>query len=467
MRGLFNWRFYSNNAVTPTVSLANEQTQPNVNNTNIIRLRLQVNHDGIMSSNTIGLRYSTDGSNFTLLSSGGHWNYANGLGAAGAIIATNLLTGTTEKGLYCEAATAFNINDPIGYIEYDFSIAPTANVLSGQIYTFQVVFSDTFVITPGSGVVNPTLLMYPPVYVNATGSGAGTGAGTATASGTANAAADATGAAAATGGGEVLASASGATASVQVSGEAAATGAGDVSLFIDADIGVSGETALTGAGDVVATGGADVEAVASGEAAATGAGDTLAGVDVSVEVSGAAAETGAGSVLMEGDTVVDAVGSGAETGAGDISAAGTASVAATGASVATGAGSVTVALHIEGVPAFFINSRGQLDFSRAPRLPRRALAYAQARIESGGAVPYITDYSRRDEVIDLPLRLTAAEVTALKTFFHTAAHGRAFPFDYVDVSGNSVPVKFASSLLPKITEKAYNAYDCTLQLRLQ
>lgn len=456
-----SWAFAPNSAVEPNLSTwGGIAAGAVIGNTDVFRLRIAL--EVIDAPFVVTLEYSSNGTTWTAFGSGALFNYANGLATDYATVASLLLPDTTHKGWYVES-----LQSPFQFYfsrvyEFDFAIQATGALPASQ-YTFRLKAGTN--IAPAVGYPLPYIYTQADGSITVTGSNAVTAAGTATASSYSSS--SATGSAALTAGGNVTISVSGQDGAVQIIGAQAVTGAGYALIRVDTNIGAEGSQALTSAGTAAAIGGADVIAVATGAAALVSGGAVDPGVSVFAIASGSYVFTGAGIVLMEGDNSAEVTGSAALTAAGSVTTAGTATVAASGSAALTAGGSVLVAWLLEGAAALFVNSRGQLEFSRPPRLPGRSLSYDQARVESGGAQPYITDYYRRDELINLPLRLTASEAAGLKTFFTGAAHGRSFPFTFIQQPNRSIEVKFAQTTLPPITEKAYNSYECTLQLRIQ
>lgn len=320
----------------------------------------------------------------------------------------------------------------------------------------------------GSGIQTAAGTAAVSVSTSAAASGAAAETGGGTADPSVSAAAEASGSQAVTGSGDAVATgvASG-DANTVVQGSGATTAGGDVSISAGATVDATGSAAATAGGDATATIAADGSVAATGSAAATAGGDVSISAGATVDVSGSATGTGTGDAVPAGESVVIATGEGAQTAGGDVTTSGDATVGATGSDAATGGGSAVASGVFNALDAEFRNSRGEMVFSRAPRLAARDLATDQARIDSAGAVPWHGPVYRHDDIVGLPLRLTADELPAFRYFFLTAAHGRAFPFTYTDAKGNALSVKFADSRLPQITERAYNAYDCTVRLRVQ
>lgn len=150
-----NWRWYQNNAAEPTIALANQNTAPNLTDTNIIRLRVGIGESGGASgSGEVTLEYSTDDINFTAFGSGNHWNYANGLATEGNTITGNLLTTQDGQGLYHESGS---ISESIAANqtskEMDFSIQQTGTALADTTYYFRTLLAGA--------VVNPVTVPRP------------------------------------------------------------------------------------------------------------------------------------------------------------------------------------------------------------------------------------------------------------------------------------------------------------------
>jgi hypothetical protein len=86
--------------------------------------------------------------------------------------------------------------------------------------------------------------------------------------------------------------------------------------------------------------------------------------------------------------------------------------------------------------------------------------------ESTGGARYGYALYVKHDLLNLPLRMTAAEKTQLLTFFRTVARGMANVFTYTDPLGIAVSVRFAGSSLPEIPENAFDAFVATIPLRL-
>lgn len=115
----------------------------------------------------------------------------------------------------------------------------------------------------------------------------------------------------------------------------------------------------------------------------------------------------------------------------------------------------------------FAHANGSVTFSRAPLRPDRSLGFTQAIQETTGGVREVYHSYAQNDIIDLHLRMTAAEAAQFKAFFTTIVRGTAFPFTYTDVFGAAASVRFTTPRRPAITEKAYDAYETTVQLRVQ
>lgn len=108
-----------------------------------------------------------------------------------------------------------------------------------------------------------------------------------------------------------------------------------------------------------------------------------------------------------------------------------------------------------------------LVFSLSPLRPPRSLSFEQDRRESVGGVPCVRDYVVRNHILDLPLRLTTAEVSLLRTFWRSTVRGMSRPLTYIDVRGDALACRFAQPSLPDIVERAYNSHRTTVKLRAE
>lgn len=109
---------------------------------------------------------------------------------------------------------------------------------------------------------------------------------------------------------------------------------------------------------------------------------------------------------------------------------------------------------------------GALSLSRPPLLPvNDSLSPLNPSTESAGAQIIGQDYVVARDTFDLPVRLTAAEVTQFLTFWRDTVRGMSTPFSYVDARGNVTAVRFAEPTLPQIVERGYDAYAVTAKLR--
>jgi hypothetical protein len=119
------------------------------------------------------------------------------------------------------------------------------------------------------------------------------------------------------------------------------------------------------------------------------------------------------------------------------------------------------------VSASFSNSGGSVSFRSGPLYPDGDLSTPQALPESAGAERVGCDYYYVDSLIDLPIRMTAAELASFLTFWRSYARGMAVAFTYTDVLGVAISAKFAVPTLPQIIEAGYNLYTTTVSLRVQ
>ena len=119
------------------------------------------------------------------------------------------------------------------------------------------------------------------------------------------------------------------------------------------------------------------------------------------------------------------------------------------------------------MPASFSNAAGSITFTYAPLRPTKKLSLAQSTILSSGGIRFGFDYYYKDDLLDLPLRLTTVEVATFLTFWREKARGMAVAFTYTDTQGATLSVQFADNKLPNLTEKAYGVNTVTVSLRVQ
>lgn len=138
-------------------------------------------------------------------------------------------------------------------------------------------------------------------------------------------------------------------------------------------------------------------------------------------------------------------------------------------STGTGTGRATIAVGdgSSGIYLWGALFNGQtLQFTRSPARPARSLNFTQPAEASTGWVRFGYDLYCKNDIMDVPLRMTGTEKTSFIAFFRDTARGMANPFTYVDPVGMAFSVRFASSQLPEIIEKAYDTYTATVRLRL-
>jgi hypothetical protein len=105
-------------------------------------------------------------------------------------------------------------------------------------------------------------------------------------------------------------------------------------------------------------------------------------------------------------------------------------------------------------------------FRHAFQRPSRSLGFTQPTEASTGGARYGYSLYVKNDLIDLPLRMTSSERTALLAFFRDTARGMVAPFTVTDQSGNTFTARFAASQLPAIQERAYNMHVATVRLRV-
>ncbi len=115
--------------------------------------------------------------------------------------------------------------------------------------------------------------------------------------------------------------------------------------------------------------------------------------------------------------------------------------------------------------ASFSHDSGSIEFTYPPLRPPGSLDFLQAEEQSAGGVGFGFQSYATNDLFELTVRLTRAEVDTFKDFYLNKAHGLANPFTYTDVLGTATTVKFQK--VGTIVERAYNVWSCPVQLRVQ
>ena len=160
------YRWYLNDsAEAPTAQAAEDTAIIEVASATVLRLRVTISvSGGTMTGWTLKLQYATSvGGSWTDVGAqagAAIWRYYNGLGVDQAQVASALLTGTTVREHFVEAApSATQIDVPTtGQGEWDFCIQHNG-AADGTIYYFRIVKNDGTTVTYS---VYPTLTTYPP-----------------------------------------------------------------------------------------------------------------------------------------------------------------------------------------------------------------------------------------------------------------------------------------------------------------
>lgn len=116
--------------------------------------------------------------------------------------------------------------------------------------------------------------------------------------------------------------------------------------------------------------------------------------------------------------------------------------------------------------ASFVHANGSVIFSRGPRRPDNTFRPQQPVRRSAAGVRSAYYSIINDDLITLPLRLSAAEKELLISFWDTVVDGMAETFVYTDTNGIAYTVVFDTPALPDLTEVAYNEYEVTVTLRV-
>lgn len=161
-----NWRFYADDAAEPVTALANQNvTLTMTERRQVVRLRLGIKETtGASGSGAVSLRVATSPSGpWADVGEGSAFDYADGLGTAGAALARLKLTGTTVAGYYHETsatAEAWDATQPV--VEMDFALvvdqasAATTYYFAPVVGATQVTAFDVDItVTTASWSANP------------------------------------------------------------------------------------------------------------------------------------------------------------------------------------------------------------------------------------------------------------------------------------------------------------------------
>ena len=157
-----DWRWYENDAATPTISLAAEGTKPTLDgdqNYTILRLRAELRETGggADTNKVVKLEMTEDGTNYfdiPLVSvKDAHITTADGLGVNGATIAARVLPASDVSGEYHEDQNGTESLTANDRLEVDFALLMRV-ILPDTDYTFRLVWDGTVVpvISGGSAI---------------------------------------------------------------------------------------------------------------------------------------------------------------------------------------------------------------------------------------------------------------------------------------------------------------------------
>ncbi len=158
-----NWKWFQNDSAESPTQLANENIKPTLpDNTSIIRLRVCIAETGGKADTNVAIavQYDTDAGFPSPQSFGAapqHWNYANGLGTEGNVVANLLLTDTAVKNEFCESGANVVAIGASTTNELDIAVVPTASVSGSTTYYFRVV-GDGTAIPLNTGETYPQVL---------------------------------------------------------------------------------------------------------------------------------------------------------------------------------------------------------------------------------------------------------------------------------------------------------------------
>lgn len=121
-----------------------------------------------------------------------------------------------------------------------------------------------------------------------------------------------------------------------------------------------------------------------------------------------------------------------------------------------------------GSPVSFSSNGDTCPFGRNPVRPGRSLSFAQPDILSAGAERIGRDYYVKNDLIELAWsRMSRWDKNRLLAWWRDVARGMGNSFIFTDVLGVTATVRFSSPRLPEISERAYDAYDVRVQLRVE
>lgn len=118
------------------------------------------------------------------------------------------------------------------------------------------------------------------------------------------------------------------------------------------------------------------------------------------------------------------------------------------------------------MPASFTHPNGSVTFSRGPHRPDNSLAVVQPQRQSAANVRFGYAHTIAHETMSLRLRMTTAEKDQFLTFFNTTVNGMAEQFGYLDPQNTALLVMFNTPRLSDLTEKAYDAWEATVGIRI-
>lgn len=116
--------------------------------------------------------------------------------------------------------------------------------------------------------------------------------------------------------------------------------------------------------------------------------------------------------------------------------------------------------------ATFVYGGTTITFTRSPLRPDQSLDVIQPQRQTSGGTRFGYAQTVVAVVLRLTLRMTTSQKDLLLNFFNTIVNGMANAFVYTDTSGNALTVRFDKPSLDGLTEKAYNAWEVTVPLRV-
>lgn len=416
-----NWRFYADDDYEPIASLAAENTIANlVNNTNIIRLRVIHNFSFLEAGGDFYVQYSSNsGANWTDLGPSAHWDYATGFAVENENLFGAFFTATTYLGVYHCSAGLYEASG--ANTEMDFSIKPTANVLGGTNYIFRFL-KFAAVIPLASGATAPGVLTASSTQTKTiSGTGGALAGGSATIAKTRNKQLAATGGALA--GGSATIERTKTRSIISISGAII----GGAAVLIS-DFAGPKSREITSDGGALVGGAAEIEQI---------------GLINKEIISDGGMVTGGAATFLHQLTHVGV---------------------SIGGAVVGGAAAIVRYFNIP-IVGFSIGS-SLFEFTRNPQRPEYEVDYAQAVSSSAGGVMFYQNYRRKEEIINLPIRLTVDQLPEFKNFFLNIVYGKARTFTYTDAKGLTYNVRFKESKLPRLSESGPDHVECTLVLRI-